>query len=198
MFNWIVETISTGGYFGIFFLMVLENLFPPIPSEVIIPLAGYAAAEGKFNIFLVIVVAAFGAVVGAFPWYALARFFGIARLKHLSIRFGRIMTLSPSDIDAADAWFKRHGPLVVLFGRLAPTIRTLISVPAGIARMRLRTFFFYSMIGSLIWTTLLASLGFMLQSQHEKVAEYLDPVSNGIIGVIIGIYIYRVITFKPK
>ncbi len=196
MFNWIVGTISTGGYLGVFSLMVLENIFPPIPSEVIIPLVGYAAAEGEFNIFLVIIVAALGAVVGAFPWYMIARLFGVTRLKQLSVRFGRIMTLSASDIDAADAWFKRHGPLVVLFGRLAPTVRTLISVPAGIARMPLLQFFWYSFIGSLIWTTILASLGFMLQSQHSKVEQYLDPVSNGILGLIIGIYLYRVITFK--
>ena len=196
MFSWILAVIETGGYAGIFFLMVLENLFPPLPSEVIIPLAGYAAAEGNMNIALVILVAAFGAVVGAMPWYLAARLFGITRLKRLSVRYGRLLTLSPKDIDVAEAWFHTRGHKIVLLGRLVPTVRTLISVPAGIARMPFLKFLAYSFVGSFLWTTLLALLGYFLESQHDRVAMYLDPVSNAIIVLILGAYLYRVVTFK--
>ena len=198
MFDWTLHVIETGGYLGLFGLMVLENIFPPIPSEVVIPLAGYAAAGGEMSLPLVILVASLGTVVGAMPWYLAGRLFGSARLKRLSRRYGRLLTLSPKDIDAAEAWFGDNGKKAVLFGRLIPTVRTLISVPAGIARMPLGMFLIYSFIGSFIWTALLASLGFMLESQHERVADYLNPVSDFIVILIIGAYLYRVVTFRAK
>lgn len=198
MFDWTIHIIETGGYLGIFGLMVLENIFPPIPSELIIPLSGYAAAEGELNIFLVILVATLGAVTGSLPWYYLGRVFNAARLKRLSMSYGRLLTLSPSDIDTADKWFKVHGGTAVLFGRLIPTVRTLISVPAGIAAMPLPKFLLYTTIGSGAWTSLLAFFGFVLQSQHELVGVYLNPVSDFIVILIVGAYLYRVVTFKAK
>lgn len=198
MFEWILHVIGVGGYTGVFFLMVLENLFPPIPSEVIIPLAGYSAASGSMNLGLVILCASLGAMVGALPWYFLARQFGLARLRNLSNRYGRWLALSPSDIDASEMWFKKHGPLAVLFGRLVPTVRTLISVPAGLARMPIKSFLIYSFAGSLLWTALLALLGFWLGSQNHRVATWLGPISDGIIIFIVSIYIYRVVTFRKK
>ena len=198
MFDWTLSVIEQGGYVGVFFLMVLENIFPPIPSEIIIPLAGYSAAEGELNIVLVILVASLGAVVGALPWYILGRAFGLERLKKLSVSYGRLLTMSPEDIDSADAWFLRHGQKAVMFGRLIPTVRTLISVPAGLARMPIYTFLVYSFIGSLAWTALLATFGYLLQSQHDKVAEYLNPVSNLIVLIIVATYLYRVVTFKGR
>lgn len=196
MFDWTTGIIESAGYAGIFFLMVLENIFPPIPSELIIPLAGYTAASGELNIFLVILVATLGAVVGALPWYYLGLVFNTDRLKRLSLSYGRLLTLSPKDIDAATHWFNSHGKAAVLFGRLLPTVRTLISVPAGLARMPLHTFVIYTFIGSLAWTSLLASFGYFLETQHDKVGIYLNPVSNLIMGLIIAIYLYRVVTFK--
>lgn len=198
MFDWTIHIIETGGYLGIFGLMVLENIFPPIPSELIIPLSGYAAAEGELNIFLVIIVATLGAVVGSLPWYYLGRFFSVQRLKRLSLSYGRLLTLSPSDIDKANEWFATHGRAAVLFGRLIPTVRTLISVPAGIAAMPLSKFILYTTIGSGLWTSLLAFFGYVLQSQHELVGVYLNPVSDFIVILIVGAYLYRVITFKAK
>ncbi len=198
MFDWTLHIIETGGYAGIFFLMVLENIFPPIPSEVIIPLAGYAAAAGEMNIFLVILVVSLGTVAGVLPWYILGRMFGIKRLKRLSLRYGRALTLTPEDIDAAEVWFHRYGRKAVLFGRMIPTIRTLISVPAGIAKMPVWSFLLYSFIGSLLWSTLLALTGYFLQSQHDKIGNYLDPISNAIVALIFATYFYRVITFKKK
>jgi membrane protein DedA with SNARE-associated domain len=198
MFEWILSVITTGGYAGIFFLMVLENLFPPIPSEVIIPLAGYAAAGGQFSLPLVILAASFGAVVGTLPWYALARAFGTARLRRLSERYGRIMTLSSADIDRAEAWFSRRGAVTVLLGRLIPTVRTFISIPAGMARMPLSQFLAYSFVGSFLWTALLAILGYLLGTQREKVEQYVGLISDSVIVLAVLIYTYRVITFKEK
>lgn len=198
MFDWTLSIIENGGYPGIFFLMVLENIFPPIPSEVILPLAGFAAARGDLHIVAVAFVATCGAVVGCLPWYVLGRIFSPSRLKRLSARYGRLLTLSPTDIDVAETWFMRHGQTVVLFGRLVPTVRTLISVPAGSTRMPLRTFFLYSFAGSAIWTTMLVFLGYVLQNNYDIVAGYVNPVSDGIVLLIVAAYLYRVITFRAK
>lgn len=198
MFDWIVGTIANSGYLGVFFLLILENIFPPIPSELIIPLAGYSAAQGHLNVFLVIVVATAGAVVGALPWYFIGRIFGLERLKKISLSYGRFLTLSPAEIDMAAGWFLKHGRAAVLFGRLIPAVRTLISVPAGIARMPLPTFLLYTTVGSVIWNTALVSLGYLLGNQHELVSGYLGPVSDGVIVLMVAIYIYRIVTFGRK
>lgn len=190
--------IDTGGYAGVFFLMVLENLFPPLPSEVIIPLAGYSAASGGMNIVLVIFFGSLGAMVGTIPWYFLALRFGLPRLKQLSDKYGRILAMSPRDIDVAGEWFQKNGQLAVLFGRLVPTIRTLISVPAGLAKMPFLSFLTYSFIGSLVWTAALALFGYWLGNQNHLIAELIEPVSNGVIIVIVIAYLYRVITYKKR
>ncbi len=196
MFDWTLAVIERGGYVGVFALMVLENVFPPIPSEVILPLVGFSAAQGKFNIVAVVLVAASGSVVGFLPWYALGRRFGIQRLRCLCARYGRWFTLSPRDVDAAEAWFARHGRAAVLFGRLIPGVRTLISIPAGIAAMPLGVFLFYSFLPTVLGSALFASLGYLLQSQHHRVAEYLNPVSNAVLLLMVAVYLYRVVTFR--
>ncbi len=198
MFDWIMYVINTGGYAGVFFLMVLENLFPPLPSEVIIPLAGYSAASGGMNIVLVILFGSLGAMVGTIPWYFLALRFGLPRLKQLSDKYGRVLAMSPRDIDVAGEWFQKNGQLAVLFGRLVPTIRTLISVPAGLAKMPFLSFLVYSFIGSLVWTAALALLGYWLGNQNHLISQLIEPVSNGVIIVIVAAYLYRVITYKKR
>lgn len=198
MFAWVLYIIGSGGYWGIFFLMVIENVFPPIPSELILPLAGFAAAKGDLHIVGVALVGTCGAVVGCLPWYILGRLFNTEHLKHISARYGRAFTLSPHDIDAAGAWFSQYGQKMVLFGRLVPTVRTLISIPAGITRMPLCTFLLYSFIGSAIWTTMLALVGYILQSQYTIVTQYVDIVSKGLVLLVVAVYLYRVITFRAE
>src|SRR5690606_647338 len=151
MFQWILQIMESGGYAGIFLLMILETVFPPIPSELVLPLSGFAAARGDFNIILIVIVTTLGGLVGCIPWYLLGRLYGIKRLKKISERYGRWITLTPEDIDEAQAWFNKHGHLAVFFGRLMPTVRSLISVPAGIARMPFWTFMFYSLLGTAAW-----------------------------------------------
>ncbi len=196
MFAFILSIITRGGYSGLFLLMVAENVFPPIPSEVILPLAGFAAARGELQLWAVIVWATIGAVVGCLPWYVLGRFFTSERLKRLSARYGRVFTFSSSDIDVAQTWFEKHGQKVVVFARLVPTVRTLISVPAGIARMPLVPFLAYSFLGSALWTTALVLVGYILHSEYTIVSGYIDPVAKGIVFLIVAVYLYRVITFR--
>ena len=198
MFNSFVDIVSQGGYLGVFLLMLAENVFPPIPSELIMPLAGFVSARGDLNIVLVILVGTAGSVVGALPWYYAGALFGRDRLKRMANRYGRWLTVSSVDIDVASLWFARHGAAAVFFGRLIPAIRTLISVPAGIVNMPLLPFLAYSTIGSLIWTALLAVTGYLLQSQYELVEQYVDPISKSVLIAVIAIYVYRFIRFKPQ
>lgn len=196
MLNWILGVIESGGYGGIFFLMVAENVFPPIPSEMILPLAGFAAAKGELNIILVILIATAGAVAGCLPWYVLGRVFHADRLKRLSARYGRLLALSPHDIDVAEGWSARHGQKAVVFGRLVPTVRTLISVPAGISRMPLTAFVLFSFIGSVLWTTILVMVGYVLGNQYGSVSDYVDSIAKVIVLLIIVAYVYKVVTFR--
>jgi membrane protein DedA with SNARE-associated domain len=196
MFQWILQIVESGGYAGIFLLMVLENIFPPIPSEIVIPLAGFAAANGQLNIIGVFIATTLGGLVGSLPWFILGRLYGMERLKLLSKKFGRILTLTNSDIDGAHFWFKKHGHMAVLFGRLMPTIRTLISVPAGMSRMKFTPFLIYTCIGTAMWNSILLFAGFVLESQYSSISTYVDFLSNAIIIAIVSIYIYRVVTYK--
>ncbi|AZZ47259.1 DedA family protein [Pseudomonas sp. MT-1] len=193
MFDKIVEIVSALGYVGVFLLMLLENIFPPIPSELIMPLAGFVAARGDLNFIAVILVGTAGSVVGALPWYYAGAKLGQKRMKHFAERWGHWLTLSPEDVDKASDWFDRHGKGAVFFGRLIPAVRTLISVPAGIAGMSMTKFLIYSTLGSLIWTALLALAGYLLESQYQKVSEYLNPVSTAIVVLMVLYYLYRLI-----
>ena len=198
MFDWIVSLVESTGYLGVAFLMFAENVFPPIPSELIMPLAGFSAARGEMNIVAVVLSGTAGSLAGLSLWYYAGRRLGIARLKALSARHGRWLTLSPGDVDRANDWFHRHGPAAVFFGRLVPAVRTLISVPAGVSGMGLAPFLAWSAAGTLIWSSLLAGAGYLLEGQYERVAAYLDPVSNVVAGLLVAYYLWRVVTFDPE
>ena len=198
MFDAIVEIVSSTGYIGVFLLMFLENVFPPIPSELIMPLAGFSAAQGELNFVGVVAAGTAGSVVGALPWYYAGEKLGKARLMRFADRHGYCLTMQPADIETANEWFGRHGKAAVFFGRLLPTIRTLISVPAGLARMPMVVFLAYSTVGSLIWTALLALAGYLLESQYEKVADYIDPISIAVIALVILTYVYRLVRLKSR
>lgn len=198
MFDLVTGFIEKTGYLGILLLMFAENLFPPIPSEFIMPLAGFAAARGDLHIAPVTLAGTAGSLLGALLWYMIGRWVGCERLKRWTGRHGRWLTLSPAEIDQSRAWFERHGSKAVLFGRLVPAVRTLISVPAGLAEMPLPRLLMYSAIGTAIWSTGLAVAGYLLEDGYRAVAEYTNPVSNAIIGAMVLWYIYRVVTFRPR
>lgn len=198
MFEFIVRLISQGGYLGILSLMALENIFPPIPSELIMPLAGFIAARGELNLIAVLIAGTIGSVIGTLPWYYAGRVYGKDRLINFAGRHGRWLTVSPHDIEKSLDFFHRHGRMTVFFGRLIPAVRTLISAPAGIAGMPLMQFLFYSTMGSLIWTGLLTAAGFLLQSQYELVGKYVEPVSKFIVVALFAFYLYRIVTYRPR
>ena len=198
MFDFLTEFIESAGYLGVFALMLLENIFPPIPSELIMPFAGFVAARGELNVVGVLVAGTAGSVAGALPWYYAGKVYGKERLEALADKHARWLTVTHGDIEHAMESFDRHGKKVVLVGRLIPAIRTLISVPAGLAKMPLGQFLLYSTIGSLIWTAILTGGGYLLESQYERIAEYLDPVSKAVLIGLLGWYIYRVVTFKSR
>lgn len=197
MLDWITETIEATGYWGIAFLMLLENVFPPIPSELIMPLAGFVAREGKLDITLVAVAGTAGSLAGALVWYIAGMLLGTARVRRFAQRYGRWLTLSPKDVDDAQAWFHTHGGKVVFGGRLIPAIRTLISVPAGVSEMSFRRFIIYSTLGTAVWSTLLAVAGYLLADQYRHVEASLKPVSLLVVAGIAVWYLYRVWTFDP-
>ena len=186
------------GPFGIGLLMFLENVFPPIPSELIMPLAGYLATQGDMNILTVIAAGTVGSLLGTLPWYYLGRRLGHEGVRRLARTHGRWLTMSPSDVDAASDRFKRHGSSSVLLGRLIPTVRTLISVPAGVSNMPLGQFLVFSSIGTLLWTAALASAGFLLGQAYSVIQDYVDPISTAVLVILVGVYIFRVATFKEE
>jgi membrane protein DedA with SNARE-associated domain len=196
MIEWITGLIQSAGYAGIALLMLAENVFPPIPSELIMPLAGFNAARGELSLLGVVLAGSFGSLAGAFFWYWLARRFGTERLKRWAGRHGRWLTLEPREIDRADAWFDRHGHKAVLIGRLVPGIRTLISIPAGLSEMPTSRFLLYSGVGTLAWTTILAMAGYLLEDRYRSVEGWVDPVSKVVLVGLVAAYLYRVATFR--
>ena len=161
------------------------------------PLAGYAASRGDLSLPLAILAGSAGSLAGAWLWYGIGRWIGAERLERGAARYGRWLTLSPLDVRRAIGWFDRFGGATVLVGRLVPAVRTLISVPAGIVRMPTGRFLLFSTIGTLIWTSVLAGLGYLLGGQYEAIEGWLDPVSKGIVAMLVLGYLWRVATFRP-
>jgi membrane protein DedA with SNARE-associated domain len=185
MAEWIANIMNQLGYWGIGLLMFLENLFPPIPSELIMPLAGFTVAQGRMDMAPAITAGVVGTVLGALPWYYAGSLMGETRLKQWCDRYGKWIGISGEDIHNASGWFDKHGYKTVLFCRLVPGVRTLISIPAGIHRMSLVPFLIYSTIGTLLWTVFLTYAGFLLGNNYGLVEEYLGPVSKIVLGVLL-------------
>lgn len=197
MTAWITQTISDLGYLGIMLLMLLEAVFPPIPSELIIPFAGFAAGEGRLDFFGVILAATAGSMLGMIPWYLIGRLFGLERVKWLADRFGRWFAFNAHEIDIAARLFHRWGRPIVFAGRLFPIVRTLISVPAGLAKMSVTSFTLYSMLGMLLWNTVLVTAGYVLHENYHLVESFLDPLTYLVLIAVVLVYLYRVATWKP-
>lgn len=197
MFQWITGVIAAFGYLGIAGLMLAENVFPPIPSELIMPLAGYMAARGEFSLLWLIFAGTAGSVLGAVLWYWIGLKIGLERLCALSRRHGRWIGIAPRDITRTKHWFDRHGWAAVFLGRMMPGARTLISVPAGMARMPFVPFLAYTTVGSALWTSFLTIAGFLLHRQYGEVANWVNPVSTGLLIALVLVYLWRVIRWKP-
>ena len=198
MSDWVVRLIEQSGYLGVGFLMFLETIFPPIPSEVIMPVAGVAAAQGKLGYLPVVASGTAGAMLGNIVWYLAARALGVDRLKPVIDRYGRWLTISWPEVERAQRWFGEHGMAFVLVGRLVPTIRSLVSVPAGLLRLRFRTFFIASLIGTAAWTAVLAGAGYKLEENVDQVGQMVGPASNAILVVLAAAYLWRLWTHRHQ
>lgn len=196
MVDWIKTIIQSIGYPGIALLIIIENIFPPIPSEVIMPFAGFVTEQGDLNFIGVVAAGTFGSLLGTLPFYYLGRKAGEDKLKRWAENHGRWIMLSSHDIERVRAWFDRHDAASVFFCRLIPEIRTLISIPAGIERMNFRYFLFLSISGTTLWVSILTALGHLLGQNYDKVETYLGPLSYVVIGGLILSYIYHVIKQK--
>jgi membrane protein DedA with SNARE-associated domain len=198
MVEWIKTTMETLGYWGIGLLMFLENIFPPIPSELIMPLAGFTAHSGKLSVQYVILAGVIGTMAGTMPWYYAGKILGEARLRQLADRYGKWFAISGEDIDRANRWFYRRGAVAVFLGRLVPGLRTVISLPAGISEMRMAPFLAYSTLGSTIWIIFLTMAGYFLGQNYTLVDDYLAPVSKIVLIALIVWFIVWVVRRKNR
>ena len=197
MTDLVFRLIEWGGYFGVALLMFLETVFPPIPSEVIMPLAGVIAARGEMSLPIVILCGTAGAMLGNIVWFGVAKLIGYERFEPLIRRFGRWLTLDWNEVERVHKLFDNHGNAIVFIGRMLPTVRSLVSIPAGLLKMRFLPFVIWSTLGSAIWTAGLAIAGWVLGQQFDQVETVLGPLSLAVIGAVVLWYLYRVITWRP-
>jgi len=180
---WVEQIISSMGYVGLYLVMFLENVFPPIPSEVVLPLAGSLTLTGRFSIFWITVIGMLGSLTGAFLFYGLGKWLGEPRVRVLMEKFGRYALLSTNDLDRSLEWFDKYDDWVIFFSRMVPIVRSLISIPAGIASMDITKFSFFTILGTALWSFLLALGGKLLGEQWPLIAEYINTYQNVVLGV---------------
>ncbi len=193
--NWATDIVEQLGYIGVAMLVAIENLFPPIPSEVVLGLAGYTASRGDASVIGMIIAATIGSVVGAWVLYGLSAAVGPVRLRAIVIRYGTWIGFGETDLDRAEAWFDRRSRSAVLLCRCVPLLRSLISIPAGFRRMPLGTFTLFTLIGSLIWNTILITAGYLLADQWEKLLDYTEPFQT-LVMILIGVLVVALVVRK--
>jgi membrane protein DedA with SNARE-associated domain len=196
MGGWVTNTLNSMGYFGVVWLTFLENIFPPIPSELIMPLAGYLVSQERMTLVGATLAGTAGSVLGALLLYGVGRWVGEDRLKRFADRHGRWLTLSPRDIDRASKWFAKRGLWAVFICRLIPGLRSLISIPAGIHCMPIGRFLIVTALGTAIWTGALVFAGDRLGENFEQIGRWLDPITKVVLGGLVAWYLWRVIRFK--
>lgn len=196
MNNFVINIMNKYGYLGILFLITIENIFPPIPSEVILTLGGFMTSKDGINmsLFGVIIYSTFGSMLGAIILYYVGYIFNKDRLlKIVRSRVGRILCLKESDIVKSDNSFNKNGDLTVLYCRFIPIVRSLISIPAGVNKMKLSIFLLYTFVGSLIWNTVLVSLGKLVGENYMVVAGVFSKYSKVILILLICLIVYKII-----
>lgn len=195
MENWITNMMEQFGYWGILLLIALENVFPPIPSEVILTFGGFMTTYTNLTVVGVIAVATIGSIIGALILYGVGYLVNVDRLEQWVGKYGKYLRLKKEDIRRADAWFDRYGYWTVLFCRMIPLIRSLISIPAGMSKMKFGLFMLFTTIGTLIWNTILVSVGAAVGGNWEKIVEFMDVYSHIAYALIAVIGIAAVIWF---
>ncbi len=193
----IIRLIEQGGYWGILFLMALENIFPPIPSELIMGVGGIAVARGSMDFWPLLIAGTVGSTAGNYCWFLLGDRFGYARLEPFVARWGRWLTMEWDDIERAGRFFRRHGQWVVFAMRFSPFLRTMISLPAGLSHMKHWRFLTFTFAGAAVWNALLIQGGRMI-ARFAGVEQVLGTVILGVTVAILGWYAWRVATWKPR
>lgn len=198
MTDWVVRLIDAGGYWGIAFLMVLENVFPPIPSELIMGIGGIRVGQGKMEMIPLLIAGTIGTTIGNFFWYLIGFKLGFKRLKPLIDRYGRWLTLRWRDVEWLDRCFERHGEKIVFLFRFMPAFRTIVSLPAGLFRMGYLRFTLWTMGGALIWNIILVACGYYLGAHFDKIDEWLGPITNVCVGAIVVAYVWRLVRWTGE
>jgi len=196
--EFILRLIEQGGYWGIFFLMVIENVFPPIPSEVIMGLGGVAVARGTMSFWPLLLVGTVGSTLGNYVWFLIGDKLGYRRLQPLVDRWGRWLTLEWEDVERATAFFRRHGQWIVFALRFSPFLRTIISLPAGLTHMNRWLFLLFTFVGAAVWNVALIMGGKFLAQFLEGSTLVMDIIVFGGLGLALVGYVYRVLTWKPR
>jgi len=182
--DWVTDVIDALGYVGVALLVALENVFPPIPSEIVLPFAGFVAADGKATLPGMILAATIGSVLGAWALYGVAASIGPDRFRRFVVRYGGWFRITTDDLDKAEGWFDRRAELSVMISRCVPLVRSLISIPAGFRRMHFGRFTIYTALGSAVWNTVLIGAGYLLRDSWHEVEPVLDVVQYVVIALI--------------
>lgn len=198
MNDWITHLVEGGGYWGVALLMVLENVFPPIPSEFIMGLGGIAVARGRMDIVPLMVAGTLGSTAGNYVWFLIGRSLGYHRLRPLVARYGRWLTMDWPAVEALVGFFARHGQWVVFAMRFSPVMRTMISLPAGLARMRHGRFIVFTLAGTAVWNALLVWAGWKLGQDFGRVEDYTGPAALVCFAAMAVWYVWRVATWRPR
>lgn len=198
MENWLMEIMNEYGYLGVLLLIALENIFPPIPSEVILTFGGFMTTETDMTILGVVASSTAGSIIGAIVLYILGLQLDVERLEKIVDKWGRILRVTKDDIHKADAWFDKYGPWTVFFCRFIPLIRSLISIPAGMSNMNFGVFLLLTSLGTLIWNIVLVNLGAKLGDSWELIVEKMDVYSNIVYVLLVIIFVVVVYLFIKK
>ena len=191
----IVNFMGEYGYAAVFLLMVAENIFPPIPSEVILPYVGHLAATGEMNVFVAFVFAVLGSLFGTSIWFLIGWLVPVDTLKRFFSKYGGYIAITVKDFEHGARFFERHERSAVFFGRMIPAVRSVISIPAGSVRMDPKVFLAISLAGILIWNLVLITLGFLVLSDIHTVERYVNPVADLVLLAFVAAYLIQVVRF---
>lgn len=191
--DWVVSIMEQLGYIGIIVLMFLDNIFPPLPSEIIMPSAGYAASQGDLTLLGVIIAGSIGSLIAAASLYWLGRKIPREQMLNWVDHYGKFLRIHSSDVERSLAWFEKYGHRIVFFGRMIPAVRSLISIPAGMSRMPFAKFMLYSTFGTVVWTSFLACVGFYFGENKVLMHAILQHTAYVILGMILVFIVWRVI-----
>ena len=198
MDNWLTEIMNEYGYMGVMFLIAIENIFPPIPSEVILTFGGFMTTTSNMSIVGVVISATAGSVIGAIVLYIIGLQLDVARLEKVVDRWGSILRVTTDDVHKADTWFDKYGAWTVFFCRFIPLIRSLISIPAGMSNMNVGLFLLLTTLGTLIWNIVLVYLGATVGNSWEVIVEYMDIYSKLVYVILFLLLIFLLFIFIKR